>query len=68
MKKQVFVYGLFALALLGSAELAQSETSNVTAIVTIASRINSNELIFEPPCEACYEENIDEYITERELQ
>jgi hypothetical protein len=43
MKKQTFVYGLFALALFGSAGLTQIETSNVADVVTVSSSQTMND-------------------------
>jgi hypothetical protein len=43
MKKQPFVYGLFALALFASAGLTQSETSNVVDVVTVSSSQTMND-------------------------
>ncbi len=43
MKKQTFVYGLFALALCGSAGLTQIETSNVADVVTVSSSQTMND-------------------------
>ena len=67
MKKQTFVYGLFALALFASAGLTQFETSNVADVVTISSSQTMNDERNEPPCEGCYEEDTGEFIVEREL-
>jgi hypothetical protein len=43
MKKQTFVYGLFALALFGSAGLTQIETSSVADVVTVSSSQTMND-------------------------
>ena len=43
MKKQTFVYGLFALALFASAGLTQFDTSNVADVVTISSSQTMND-------------------------